>query len=657
MSVSAWRRCGVLVVLVAGPLFAAPVTADLTDLGRVDARTSALLIVGGGRGTIDGAVSWDLLPTDPGKPLAIRLVVEVSGRDLLRGSPEGILPVASAAYVLDGDGALVSFLSRGAVLSPEDREELHRVGWRWIDRIDLAPGAYSVRVIVRNHRTGAVFLDRFEVGLGKVAESESRVLPPFVDAGDTGWVRAVGAGADAEGAPSARAVLVNGVPTRFRVGMLGPADAWDELRVRLVDPAGRTVAEPGLSPSASATSVYRDYVMGAVDVPVGLYRLVVRVAGGDVRSASWASLEVLVVGAQTGDPWPSATLQPVDRPAADDVEERLRSRDIRHSYHQVIAAVARGEEVVARRTLADLERRAMQAAKPAVMVRLGEIQSSLAAKVARDEPRALWPLLWLHRTMNRYYRVRNESVLATHSSAVATELAGRLASQGGRDDLAFATDVLVDQANELVLIPAMRAAKRMLRRALQLDPDHVDAQIALGAVLERQGEIVEAATMFERATRLEPERSEATLRLAVNLDRAGRDSPARKLYRSLIGTAAPIWVRTVAVEQLARGFVEDGKAGEAVAVLRGAMEEIGPNPRLTIQLAQALDEAGETRRVTEVLQTLEADLDSDASPRLRYSEWPELGPRVDHQQLAGRAREALPALVHAVGAGEDGEEP
>jgi hypothetical protein len=160
--------------------------------------------------------------------------------------------------------------------------------------------------------------------------------------------------------------------------------------------------------------------------------------------------------------------------------------------------------------------------------------------------------------------------------------------------------------------------------------------------------------MFERAIRLEPGRSEATLRLAVNLDRAGRDSQARRLYRGIIEGSAPIWVRTVAVEQLGRGLVDDGRAEEAVAVLRPATEELGPNPRLTIQLAHALDEAGETGRATELLQTLEADLDSDASPRLRYSEWPELGPRLDHQRLAERAWTALPVLSSALGTESDG---
>jgi Flp pilus assembly protein TadD len=628
---------------------------DLVNLGRVDARTSALLIAGGGRGTADGAVAWDLVGGEAGGRFTIRFVAEVSGVDLLRESPQGSIPVASAAYVLDRDGVLVSFMSRGAVLSAEDRDEVRRVGWRWIDGIDLDPGDYSVRLMVRNHRTGVVFLDRFEVGLGEAGSVQRSVLPPVASAPGEGWVHAIAEGIRADGAPAARPVLVNGQTTSLRVGLLGPAASWADLRARVVDMAGRVVAEPTLSPAQPSGSPYRDFTMGAIVVPVGRYRLVIRAPEVDGVGAAWASLEALVVDAPTTAAWPAAVVDATDAAPADEAGDRLRTRDIRRAYRSALGAMARGEKVLAMQQLADLEHRVVATERATTIASLGGVQESVAAGLTRDNPKALWPVLWLHRSMNRHYRVRNESVLATHSAEIATELAGRLAARGDRDDLEFATDVLTEQANELVLVPAMHAAIRMLERALQLNPDHVDALVALGAVLERQGEIVNAGTMFERATRLDPNRYEAALRLAVTLDRAGQDSRARGIYRDLFDGAGPQWVRMIAVQQLASGLVADREAGDAVRILRRALEELGPNPRLTIQLAQALDDAGEPRLAAEMLTTLEANLDGDRSPRLRYSEWPDLGPRVDHQRLAERAHSALPALEAALGARSDEE--
>lgn len=655
------RRPGAVTVAIAcalaAPAWVAATQLDLVDLGRIDARTGALLIAGGGRGTVDGAASWDLMAPQPGEAPAIRLVAEVSGTDLLRDSPAGSIPVAAAAYVLDGDGDLVTFLSRGVVLTPEQRDEVRRVGWRWIDHIELGAGEYSVRLLVRNHRTDAVFLDRFEVVVPGENDPAAggHLMPPVAEVRQQGWVEVVGPGADPEGAPPARPVLVNGAETGLRVGMLGAA-SWEDLRIRLVDAAGRTVAEPRLTPAEGADPPYRAFVLGGFDVPVGLYRLVVRAPGGDqTTEETLAGLEILVAGAQTSAAWPVVDLRPGGDRDLTEAEEKVRSREIRRAYRQVLEAVARGDDLVARRELADLERRVAASESARSLGRLGDIQRAMADDLVRPDPRALRPVLWLHRSMNRYYRVRHESVLATHSWGMVSDLAALLAARGGDEGRAFAADVLAEQANELALVPAMRAAANMLRRTLQIDSQHVDALMALGASLERQGDTQGAADVFRRASRLEPGRHEATLRLAVNIDRNGWDSRALRLYRELYEGSGPVWIRTVAVQQLARGLVEDRKTDAAVAVLRRAVEELGPNPRLTIQLAHALHAARDTHQMAEVLDSLEADLDSGQSPRLRYAEWPELSPRVDHQRLAGLAAAACPALRTALGLASDEE--
>lgn len=640
---------------VATPAATPPVReVRVEPLDRLDARTGALLIAGGGRGDVDGAAVLELLPASHDGLRALRLVVEVDGGELLEGSPEGRLPVAAAAYVLDDGGTLTGYLSRGIVLGGEARKAVGEVGLRWVDRVEVPPGRCSVRIVLRNHRTGAVFLERLEVVVPPPDAPRSGLMPPKVAAVGGGWVDAR---ADQEPKPSdenagriaaALPVLVNRQPTALELLAPGVADL-SSVRARLVDPAGRTVAEPGIRQAEKddgGGEIYSSARLGPVDVPPGRYRLVVASPAEDGSREHLASVGVVVTDDQGALPWPAVDLTATGGPPP--AGEPPGSKNIRQAYREVLARVALGDVFEASHRLAELERSVAADASARAFSRLIRAQQTVAEQVAGADPAALRPVLWLHRSMSRYYRVRRESILGTHAWRIVEELATLLARRGDEADRRYATDLLTDQATELVEVPAMKAATEMLRRALTLDPDHVDALMAMGASSERQGEADAAVASFRRAAELEPARSEAVLRMAVNLERTGRDARAREAYERLLAGDGPAWVRTVAVQQLALQLLDDGATGRAVELLEAAIGEGDPNPRLRILLAFAWNAAGQPRRTTEVLSDLEVTTGDATSPRFRYAEWPRLGPDVDHRELETRAREGLPALRAAL---------
>jgi Flp pilus assembly protein TadD len=649
-----YRIAGLILTILAGSVgvtaaeeASTPRHVDLVDLGRVDARVAALLIAGGGRGTVDGASVAELVPGGDGGA-TLRLTVEVDGTTLLENAPSGPAPIAMAAYVLDDADRLRHFLSRGVVLEAAEREAVAAVGLRWLDAVSLDPGIYSIRLLVRHHETGAAFLDRIRVVVGSEATNAPSLLPPLVESEVPGWVTAMSAESDGSTVPApARVVWRPGEPLPLLVGGFGLPGAH-ELRARLVDVAGRTFEEPALLPEDDVGSLYRRVTVEAVDVPPGRYRLVIRAPAPDGSGEALAGLQVVVTPGSGGGAWPTATVASAGESVATG-EDDLKKREIRAAYRRVLELLAAGESIQARRQLADLERRVAASGSSAALAGLGRIQRDVAGDLARENPVAVRPVLWLHRTMNRYYRVRREAVLGTQSWNTVAAMAEVLAARGDRSERDFATDVMTEQANELALVPAMRAATDLLRRTLQLDPGHGDALMALGASQERQGLMVEAARVFRRAVRAQPDHNEASLRMAVNLARGGQAASARDVYRELIAADAPSWVRTVAAQELAMDRVNSGNPSEAIRVLTEVMASVEANQRLTIQLAYALEAAGETERAAAVLDTIQADLDSGPSPRLRYAEWPALGPRVDHQGLQRRAEEGTAVLAAALG--------
>lgn len=653
------KRAGISTVFVVGTVLMASVAVgdgadhiEMADLGRVDARTGALLIAGGGRGQVDGSATWRLGPQAVDGRGSVRLVVEVDGEGMLQASPPGPIPIVVAAYVFDEAGNLTTFLSQGAMVPETMRDVIRRVGLRWIDDLELAAGAYTVQLVAQNHRTRAVFLTRLELVIPNGEHAPRKVLPPLIDGVAAGWIDArVERNGDPEArVPQARPVVVSGRPCELLIATTG-SQSTEVLRTRFVDPAGRTMAQPSLEGAGGdpGDSLYRRYRIDATDLPAGRYRLVIRSPASDDQPESVGFLEVVVAAGEQSLAWPAVSSDGSGKRVAEE-DPDIGNKELKRAYRAVLVDLASGRDLEARRKLAELERDVAGSESARALFRLGRVQNKFASEIVNHSSDGLRPVLWFHRTMNRFYRIRQENILATNSWQRVIELAAMLAAKGGPDDRAFAADVLVEQATELVQVPAMRAATRILNRAIMIDLHHVDGLMALGTSLERQGEAMDASKTFKKVVELAPDRAEGRLRYAVNVDRIGDRNGAREQYEQLIEGDGPDWVRVVAVQQLATQLMKSDRNGEAAALLSAANEEFGSIPRLEIQLAYAYSAMGERHRMTETLERLKADADAAPSPRLRYAEWPQLDRKLDHQALAERARSGVPSLRAVVDA-------
>jgi superkiller protein 3 len=80
-------------------------------------------------------------------------------------------------------------------------------------------------------------------------------------------------------------------------------------------------------------------------------------------------------------------------------------------------------------------------------------------------------------------------------------------------------------------------------KAIELDPDYLQAYLNLGVALGKQGELDAAATAFRKVLSLQPDEAEALVNLAVTLEAQGQEKVARMYWQKAKGVEQrPEWV-------------------------------------------------------------------------------------------------------------------
>ncbi|HTG36241.1 MAG TPA: VWA domain-containing protein [Thermoanaerobaculia bacterium] len=89
----------------------------------------------------------------------VPVVIEVDGATLLAGKQDPKLAVEIYIYALDASGTIQDFLNQTIGLDLTKVESsLRQTGLKFFGHVELAPGTYSVRTLVRNGSTGATSL-------------------------------------------------------------------------------------------------------------------------------------------------------------------------------------------------------------------------------------------------------------------------------------------------------------------------------------------------------------------------------------------------------------------------------------------------------------------------------------------------------------------
>ena len=108
------------------------------------------------------------------------VILEIPGSPLLAGHQGEHLALEIYAYVSDEKGAMRDFFTQTVSLEiGKGREALLAGGIKYYGHLDLGPGRYRVRVLVRNSDTGRTGVESLAVEVPVWTQAEPELLPPL----------------------------------------------------------------------------------------------------------------------------------------------------------------------------------------------------------------------------------------------------------------------------------------------------------------------------------------------------------------------------------------------------------------------------------------------------------------------------------------------
>jgi len=154
--------------------------ADRSPLERL--LDAANTIVGGeDSGTVQAAVLAAPFRVANGgdRRAYVPVLIEIDGPSLLAGFPGDVVPTEIYAYAIEKSGAVEDFFTQNMGLDLAKAGPVFKQnGLKFFGHLDLPPGSYSVRVLVRNARTGAHALRAVAVEV-PTFDSGTVLLPPL----------------------------------------------------------------------------------------------------------------------------------------------------------------------------------------------------------------------------------------------------------------------------------------------------------------------------------------------------------------------------------------------------------------------------------------------------------------------------------------------
>ena len=120
----------------------------------------------------------------------VPVILEVDGTSLLAGLDGTVLPAEVYAYAMDGSGVVQDYFAQNLGLDlAKAGPGLQSRGLKFFGHLDLAPGEYSLRVLVRNGKTGTFGMRVASVSVPAFSAPDPVLLPPFFpDTQQEGWL-------------------------------------------------------------------------------------------------------------------------------------------------------------------------------------------------------------------------------------------------------------------------------------------------------------------------------------------------------------------------------------------------------------------------------------------------------------------------------------
>jgi VWFA-related protein len=290
--------------LVSRPGYYAPL--PFASQGPIERRLSTAELILGGQpgGDIAATLLTAAFPMASGTSY-VPALLEVGGASLLAGFKGARLPAEIYGYAIAADGTVADYFTQLMEFDlAQHGAALRQSGLKFWGHLELAPGSYSVRVLVRNSATGASSLQVASVEVP--AAGVAQLLPPLVPEPPGKWLLGRQQGADVaqypypfliDGQPmipAARPLLGRNSQTRVALAgyHLGGETLAARAELRGLDGAPVEGVELALEQRTAGEAPGFERLVASLTVgavPAGHYDLVVSVrdeASGATRSST-----------------------------------------------------------------------------------------------------------------------------------------------------------------------------------------------------------------------------------------------------------------------------------------------------------------------------------------------------------------------------------
>jgi len=327
--------------------------------------------------------------------------------------------------------------------------------------------------------------------------------------------------------------------------------------------------------------------------------------------------------------------------------------EVQSRYRQILALWAGGQTDKAVNDLIALEESVVRDDDAGTKKRLLKAEEAIIHEIGAANLETLVPVAMLHHDVYRRYLekgAKGHSLLLAHARGMARDLAILYQEQSGSEGAALVSSrILTSLGGMLQQYAQQIPAAEMFYRAVALDPRNTAAMMGLCIVYEKNSQYQSAVDMLKKIADVDPAYSEARLRLALNLKRLGKTDDARKKLTELAESKELSWVTSLAAQELARLYSEQGSPAGAQKVLEAAVQRFPDDARLYVELAAVLDRKGEMRGAQAVMEKVTALKPStEDSARLLYNTTRQETFAQARQFLDENARSRLSLLAEAL---------
>jgi hypothetical protein len=149
----------------------------------------AQVVAGNEAGSLDMAVRAAPFQM-PTERAYVPVLIEVDGKTLLAGRQGPTLPAEVFVYAFDSNGVIQDYISQNLGFEiAKVQAVLLQSGFKFFGHLELPPGDYSLRALVRNGTTGESGLRIVPLHVPAFA-TEAALLPPFVPEPPNRWLLA-----------------------------------------------------------------------------------------------------------------------------------------------------------------------------------------------------------------------------------------------------------------------------------------------------------------------------------------------------------------------------------------------------------------------------------------------------------------------------------